>query len=51
MSDSLIEYFIRSVTLKQKKYTNSMQIGLIPQIWTLLSEIDLEHFILLYQFW
>ena len=46
MSDSLIEYFILSVTLKQNKYPNSMQMILTPQIWILLSEIDLKHFIL-----
>ena len=28
MSDSLIEYFIWSVTLKQNKYPNSMQMTL-----------------------
>ena len=46
ISDSLIEYFIRWVTLKQNKHPNSMQTPLIPQIWILLSEINLEHFIL-----
>ena len=39
MSDSLIEYFVRSVTLKQNKYPNDMETALIPQIRILLSEI------------
>ena len=46
MSDSLIEYFIWSVTLKQNKYPNSMQMALTLQIWILLSQINLKHFIL-----
>ena len=46
MSDRLIEEFIWSLTLKQNKYLNSMQMTLTSQIWILLSEIDLKHFIL-----
>ena len=46
MNDSLIEYFIWLVTLKQNKYPNSMKMTLTPQIWILLFKIDLKHFIL-----
>ena len=46
MSDSLIEYFIWSVTLKQnKKEKYARQTALTQQIWILLSESDRNHFI------
>ena len=45
MSDSLIKYFIWSVTLKQSKYSNSMQTAMTPEIWILMSKIDPKHFI------